>query len=167
MPLLTLEKASLAFGHHPLLDQVDFALEPGERVGLIGRNGAGKSSLLKVIAGQSRLDDGRLNRQNDVVVAYVPQEPVFADGDTVYDAVAEGLGDIKALLSDYHRVSHELAHASGDTGDLLARMEALQVELEARNGWQFETRIASTLSHLSLDPDTLVSALSGGWKKRV
>ncbi|MCG9015150.1 ATP-binding cassette domain-containing protein, partial [Laribacter hongkongensis] len=76
MPLLTLEKASLAFGHHPLLDQVDFALEPGERVGLIGRNGAGKSSLLKVIAGQSRLDDGRLNRQNDVVVAYVPQEPV-------------------------------------------------------------------------------------------
>lgn len=77
MPLITVEKAGLAFGHVPLLDDVDFALEPGERVGLIGRNGAGKSSLLKAVAGEIKLDDGRILFQNGAKLAYVPQEPVL------------------------------------------------------------------------------------------
>ncbi|MGE8358061.1 MAG: ATP-binding cassette domain-containing protein, partial [Microvirgula sp.] len=94
MPLLTLEKASLAFGHVALLDAVDFALDGGERVGLIGRNGAGKSTLLKAIAGTVRLDDGRILQQSGITVAYVPQEPEFDLDQTVFDAVAEGLGEL-------------------------------------------------------------------------
>jgi ATPase subunit of ABC transporter with duplicated ATPase domains len=88
MSLISVEKACLAFGHHALLDNVDFALEPGEVVGLIGRNGAGKSSLLKGIAGAITLDDGRINIKGDVRVAYVAQEPELNPDDTVFDAVA-------------------------------------------------------------------------------
>jgi ATP-binding cassette subfamily F protein uup len=96
MSLISVEKACLAFGHHALLDNVDFALEPGEVVGLIGRNGAGKSSLLKGIAGVITLDDGRINIKGDVRVAYVAQEPELNPDDTVFDAVAAGLGELKA-----------------------------------------------------------------------
>ena len=92
MPLITLENASLAYGHHALLDHAGFQLDPGERVGLIGRNGAGKSSLLKVIAGDSKLDDGSLWRAPGVGIAYVPQEPSLNPEHNIYEAVAEGLG---------------------------------------------------------------------------
>ncbi|AXK40034.1 ATP-binding cassette domain-containing protein [Crenobacter cavernae] len=167
MALLTVEKAFLAFGHVPLLDNVDFALEPGEVVGLIGRNGAGKSSLLKAIAGAVRLDDGRVVARNDARIAYVPQEPVFDPEHTVFEAVAEGLGDVRTLLSDYHKATHSLAEPDADHDAALADIERLQHELEAVNGWQFDALIASTLSHLDLDADARVADLSGGWKKRV
>ncbi|WP_293761933.1 ATP-binding cassette domain-containing protein [uncultured Aquitalea sp.] len=167
MALISVEKACLAFGHHALLDNVDFSLDTGEVVGLIGRNGAGKSSLLKSIAGTVALDDGRVNTKGDVKVAYVPQEPEFAEGQTVFDAVAEGLGELKALLSDYHRLTHQLTQASANADDLLARMETIQHQLEAQGGWQFDALITTTLSHLGLNPDTLIADLSGGWKKRV
>ena len=166
MPLLTLEKASLAFGHVALLDAVDFALDGGERVGLIGRNGAGKSSLLKAIAGTVRLDDGRILQQSGITVAYVPQEPEFDPDQTVFDAVAEGLGELKDLLGDYHRISQALASPDADHEELLTRMQAIQSALEASNGWSFENRISTTLSHLGLSPDTRIAELSGGWKKR-
>lgn len=167
MALITVEKASLAFGHHALLDNVDFALEPGEVVGLIGRNGAGKSSLLKSVAGAVALDDGRVNIKGDVKVAYVPQEPELAPEHTVFEAVAEGLGDLKSLLTEYHQVTHQLTQADADHEQALARMEHIQHELEARGGWQFDALISSTLSHLNLNPDARISELSGGWKKRV
>lgn len=167
MALITVEKACLAFGHHALLDNVDFALEGGEVVALIGRNGAGKSSLLKAIAGAVKLDDGRINQQNDLRVAYVPQEPVFSEGHSVFDAVAEGLGDLKTLIVDYHHLTQQLADPAANHEAMMSRMTDIQHQLEARDGWQFDALIRSTLSHLGLDADTQVSDLSGGWKKRV
>ena len=167
MALITVEKAHLAFGHHALLDNVDFALDSGEVVGLIGRNGAGKSSLLKAIAGVIRLDDGRINTKGDVGVAYVPQEPEFKAGHTVFEAVAEGLGALQQLLTDYHRATHALSDPSANQEAVLREIDQLQQALEAQNGWQLDALISTTLSHLDLPADTLVEDLSGGWKKRV
>ena len=165
MALITVEKASLAFGHHALLDQVDFALEPGEVVGLIGRNGAGKSSLIKAVAGEIRLDDGRINMKNDLSVGWVPQEPQFLPGQTVFDAVAEGLGALRDSLAEYHKLTRELGH--GDDNARLARLTEIQHEIEAQDGWAFDALISTALTHLGLDADVSVDSLSGGWKKRV
>lgn len=167
MALITVEKACLAFGHHALLDHVDFSLEPGEIVGLIGRNGAGKSSLLKAIAGMTRLDDGRINVKGDISVAHVPQEPALDPEHTVFEAVAEGLGALRALLTDYHRLTQRLEQPDADHEALLGEMSAIQQALEAQGGWQFDAQIRATLGHLQLPADTRIGALSGGWKKRV
>ncbi|MBC7701254.1 ATP-binding cassette domain-containing protein [Aquabacterium sp.] len=155
MALLTLNNACLAFGHVALLDHTAFALEPGERVGLIGRNGTGKSSLLKIIAGMEKLDDGVLQFQNGVRLAYVAQEPQFADGINVFDAVSLGLGDIRELRDRFE------AHQEGDD------LDALMTQIEARDGWNWEQRVEQTLQHLALPADLALSALSGGMKKRV
>jgi ATP-binding cassette subfamily F protein uup len=162
--ILQLKNAQLAFGHHPLLDGADLVLEPGQRAGLIGRNGAGKSSLLKVLAGEVVLDEGSLWRSPTARLARVPQEPVFAEGDTVFAAVAAGLGDLRQLLNDYHAALH--AVEAGDDA-ALESLHHLQTEIEARNGWRFDSLIATTLSHLGLAAETPVADLSGGWKKRV
>ncbi|ADQ84272.1 ATP-binding cassette domain-containing protein [Methylovorus sp. MP688] len=167
MPYITLDQASLAYGHYPLLDHADFQLDPGERVGLIGRNGAGKSSLLKVIAGDSKLDDGTLWRAPNARVAYVPQEPVLEPTHTVFEAVAEGLGDLQKILLEYHQVSHSMGNPNADLDQLMARMQVLQHELDARQGWQSQSKVDAALSRLELDPDALISTLSGGWRKRV
>ncbi|MBV8048293.1 MAG: ATP-binding cassette domain-containing protein [Paludibacterium sp.] len=167
MALITVEKACLAFGHHALLDHVDFSLEPGEIVGLIGRNGAGKSSLLKAIAGATRLDDGRINIKGDISVAFVPQEPALDPAHTVFEAVAEGLGALKQLITDYHRLTSRLEQPQAEHEALLTEMAAIQHALEAQGGWQFDAQIRAALGHLSLPADTLVGELSGGWKKRV
>ncbi|HEX7466629.1 MAG TPA: ATP-binding cassette domain-containing protein, partial [Usitatibacter sp.] len=158
MPLLQLSEISLAYGHVPLLDHADLVIEPGERIGLIGRNGTGKSSLLRIIAGESKPDDGKLFASPGLKLASVPQEPAFAEGLTVFEAVAEGVGELKRLLVDYHAAAHEGA---------MDRMQHLQEELESRNGWTVEHRIEATLSRLVLSADDKVSALSGGLKKRV
>lgn len=167
MPLITLENACLAYGHHPLLDHASFQLDSGERVGLIGRNGAGKSSLLKVISGDSKLDDGTVWRAPGIRIAYVPQEPVLNSAATVYEAVAEGLGDLQAILVEYHHVSHAMGEADADLDALMQRMQDLQHDLEARQGWQSQSRIETVLSRLHLDADQPVANLSGGWRKRV
>jgi len=167
MPLITLDQASLAYGLTPLLDHVAFQLDPGERVGLIGRNGAGKSSMLKAIAGNIKLDDGVVWRAPSVRIAWVPQEPPLDATQTVLEAVAEGLGDLRQVLLDYHHVSVELSHADADTDALLERMQHLQHELEAQNGWQAQARIDTAISKLGLPEDAGISSLSGGWKKRV
>ena len=163
MAVLTVENACLAFGHVPLLDHADFALETGERVGLIGRNGAGKSSLLKAVAGVTKLDDGYIRIANQARVAYVPQEPPLDPERTIFETVAEGLGDLQRLLTDYH------AATLSDANDpaTLERLTQLQHELEARDGWRIDSLIAATLSNLGLPADTRIGALSGGWKKRV
>jgi len=167
MPLITLENASLAYGHHPLLDHASFQLDPGERVGLIGRNGAGKSSMLKVIASESKLDDGTLWRSTSVRIVYVPQEPLLDANHTIFEAVAEGLGVMQQVLVDYHAVTHQMSEPDADFDSLMARMESLQHELDAKNGWGMQSKVETVLSRLSLDADAKVASLSGGWRKRV
>ncbi|MHB9118216.1 MAG: ATP-binding cassette domain-containing protein [Burkholderiales bacterium] len=167
MPLITLENACLAFGHHPLLDHADLVLEPGERVGLIGRNGTGKSSLLKTIAGQAKLDDGTLWLAPGLRIGYVPQEPLLDPEHSIFEAVAEGLGEVSRYLLDYHAAAHAMGEPDADFDVLMERMQHLQSELEARDGWNVNTRVESVLDHLGLDADAQVKSLSGGWKKRV
>ncbi|HYD34068.1 MAG TPA: ATP-binding cassette domain-containing protein [Methylophilaceae bacterium] len=167
MPLITLDQASLAYGHHPLLDHADLQLDPGERVGLIGRNGAGKSSLLKAIAGEIKLDDGSVWRAPSVRIVYVPQEPVLEPTHTVYEAVSEGIGPLKQVLIDYHAVTHSMGEADADIDMLMTRMQNLQQELDSKDGWQTQAKVEAVLSRLSLEADAEVSTLSGGWRKRV
>ena len=167
MPYITLDKASLAFGHVALLDHVDFQLDEGERVGLIGRNGGGKSSLLKVLAAQAALDDGTVWRQPSARIAYVSQEPVLDATATVFDEVARGLGELQKIITAYHHLSHQLAEPDADYDTLLAQMQPLQTALEAQNGWAVQARIETAIQRLELDPEVLVGSLSGGVRKRV
>jgi len=181
MALLSLTDAHLAYGHVPLLDGAAFALEPGERVALIGRNGTGKSSLLKVLAGVERLDDGLLQQQGGLRRVYVPQEPQFAPGASVFDAVAEGVAQARALREryeslasgDHHppaedRQADASAPSSGrDDAGSLDDLDTLQTRIEALDGWTWEQRVQEALQRLHLDPHARVDALSGGTRKRV
>ena len=153
MALLTLLDAQLAFGHVPLLDHADFALEAGERVGLIGRNGAGKSSLLRILGGLESADDGQLQAQQSLRVAFVAQEPELAADATVFDAVAQSLAPLRALMDTY---------AAGQ-GDL----DALQARIEAQDGWTWRQRVDETLQRLRLPAEGTIGTLSGGTRKRV
>ncbi|MBC7207462.1 MAG: ATP-binding cassette domain-containing protein [Methyloversatilis sp.] len=164
MPLITLDNACLAFGDLPLLDHTALVVEPGERLALIGRNGTGKSSLLKILAGDAALDDGTVWRQPGTKIAYVAQEPQFAAGARVFDAIAQGLGDLSQLLIDYHDVAEAVAH--GDESKL-DRMAELQDALEHHQAWRFEQRIEQALVRLNLPGDATVESLSGGMLKRV
>ncbi len=167
MPFITLDNASLAFGHHALLDHASFQLDAGERVGLIGRNGAGKSSLLKAIAGAIKLDDGVLWRASNARIVYVPQEPELDTTHTVFEAVAEGLGSLQQTIIDYHAVTHDMGMIDADIEGLMEKMQHLQHDLDAQNGWAAQSRVETVLTRLNLDADALVSTLSGGWRKRV
>ncbi|MDY6949618.1 MAG: ATP-binding cassette domain-containing protein, partial [Pseudomonadota bacterium] len=153
MALITLVDAQLAFGHVALLDHADFSLQPGERVGLIGRNGAGKSSLLKILACMERPDDGTLQFQQGLQLAFVAQEPVLAGEQTVFDAVQGGLADLIALVDQY----------SAGEGDL----DQLQGRIEAQDGWTWRQRVDETLQRLRLAPEATIATLSGGNRKRV
>ncbi len=167
MPLVALDGACLAFGHVALLDHADFALEPGERIGLIGRNGTGKSSLLRIIAGELALDDGKLWRQPGLRLALVAQEPELDVEITVFDAVAAGLGAQTALLHEYQELSHRLADGGEDNPALLERLHELQTGFERTDGWNAKSRVETTIARLGLDADARVGTLSGGLKKRV
>jgi len=158
MPYLTLDNVSLAFGHWPLLDGAGLVIDRGERIGLIGRNGAGKSSLLKIVAGQIQADDGVVWRQPDLRLAFVPQEPAFTPGHTVFQAVAAGAGPAHGLLEAYHAAIH-----AGD----MAEMERLSHELEIHDAWRLNNRVEETIARLELDAEARVDTLSGGTKKRV
>jgi len=153
MALITLLDAQLAFGHVPLLDHADFALETQERVGLIGRNGAGKSSLLKILGGLEKPDDGSLQVQTNTRISYVAQEPVLEADATIFESVSAGLARVRALIDEYCQ----------GIGDL----DAMQSEIEALDGWNWEQRVSETLQRLHLNPDAVVRTLSGGTKKRV
>ena len=139
-------------------------IDAGERVGLIGRNGSGKSSLLRALAGLGTLDDGEVWREPGLSIAYVPQEPEFATHDTVFEAVAAGLGEVARVLAEYHEVTHAVGGGDAATMD---RLEALQAQLEANDGWTLNSRVEQAISRLALDGDARVDALSGGGKKRV
>ena len=167
MPFITLDNASLAFGHHALLDHASFQLDAGERVGLIGRNGAGKSSLLKAIAGTIKLDEGTVWRAPSARVVYVPQEPELDTTHSVFEAVAEGLGSLQQTIIDYHQVTHDMGMPDADIDALMTKMQHLQHDLDTQNGWAAQSRVETVLSRLNLNADALVSTLSGGWRKRV
>ncbi|MBW8372093.1 MAG: ATP-binding cassette domain-containing protein [Thiobacillus sp.] len=164
MPLLTFDRLELAYGHWPLLDGASLVIEPGERIGLIGRNGTGKSSLLKIIAGINPPDAGEVWRKPALKLGYVPQEPQFEPGHTVFEAVAEGVGAAQTLLAQYHAVAH--AMAEGDE-TVYADFERLSHELEVADAWRLNSRVEEALQRLSLDADRAVDTLSGGLKKRV
>jgi len=155
MALLSLQNAQLAFGHVPLLDHTDFSLEMQERVGLIGRNGTGKSSLLKILAGIDKPDDGTLHTQNGLRVAYVPQEPILDATSSVFAAASLGLADAIEARDLY------LSGADG------LDLDALQNRIEALDAWNWEQRVEETLHRLHLEPAQSIGALSGGNKKRV
>jgi len=167
MPYITLENASLAFGHHALLDKAAFQLDAGERVGLIGRNGAGKSSMLKALAGEIKLDDGKVWTAQSAHSVYVPQEPVLNPENTVYEAVAEGLGVAQRALVAYHDVTHKMGEPGADFDALMKEMEILQHDLDNLGAWEMQSKIETVLTRLSLDADVVISTLSGGWRKRV
>ena len=155
MAVLSLSNAHLAYGHVALLDGASLSLEPGERLGLIGRNGAGKSSLLKVLAGLEKLDDGLLQLTQGLRIRYVPQEPLFDPARSVFDVVGEGVAEAQAVRARYE------AHAPGDD------LDALQSRIEALDAWNWEQRVATTLARLHLDGARDVGSLSGGMNKRV
>lgn len=167
MPLLTLDNACLAFGHHALLDHAVLQLDPGERIGLIGRNGAGKSSLLRVLASEIKLDDGQLWVAPGMNVAYIPQEPTLDESASVFAEVARGLGTLAQTLLDYHKVSHALGEKGADTEALLDRMQHLQGVLEAQNGWSLHHKVETVINRLELPEDAIAGTLSGGARKRV
>ncbi|WP_165007854.1 ATP-binding cassette domain-containing protein [Neisseria yangbaofengii] len=165
MNILQVENASFAVGHVALLDKAAFQLDSGEKIGLIGRNGAGKSSFLKILAGVQKLDDGQIILQNNLKIVYVPQESFFDNAATVFDTVAEGLGEMRGLLSRYHQVSHQLENGS-DEG-LLKKLNELQLQIEAQDGWKLDAAVKQTISELGLPEDEKIGNLSGGQKKRV
>ena len=167
MPYITLENASLAFGHVALLDKAAFQLDAGERVGLIGRNGAGKSSMLKALAGQIKLDDGKVWTEKSARTVYVPQEPELNPDHTIYEAVAEGLGAVQKTLVAYHDVTHKMSEPDADFDTLMKEMEVLQHDLDNLGAWEMQSKIETVLTKLSLDADVVISTLSGGWRKRV
>jgi len=153
MALITLLNAQLAFGHVALLDHTDLAIETAERVGLIGRNGAGKSSLLKILAGMEKADDGVLQLQQGLRIAYVAQEPVLDAEASVFTAVCKGVARAQELIERY-------THGDGD-------LDAMQSEIEALDGWNWSQRVEETIHRLHLDPEAVIGTLSGGTKKRV
>lgn len=164
MALLTLRNIHLAYGMAALLDGVNMSLEPGERVAAAGRNGEGKSTLLKVINGDAQADSGELTRQDGLTTAYLTQElPPGIEG-TVFDVVAEGLGEAGRLLERFHHLSQ--AAAAGDM-KALDKMGPVQSQLDAIDGWSLQNRVETTISRLSLDPEAQFAALSGGLKRRV
>lgn len=162
MALITLTEGKLAFGHVPLLDRTAFSLESGERIGLIGRNGTGKSSLLKILAGLEKLDDGLLQYQQNLRIAYVAQEPILQTEHTVFEAAAEGLAQVKALREEYEALSEGEWNESNHE-----RLDQLQSQLDAQGGWNWEQRVSESLDRLHLDANQTIGQLSGGTKKRV
>jgi ATP-binding cassette subfamily F protein uup len=162
MALIVLNDAKLAFGHVDLLAGTQFSLESSERIGLIGRNGTGKSSLLKILAGLEKLDDGSLQYQQGLRMAYVAQEPIFDPAETVFHAVSRGVAEVKALREEYEELS--VAEWNDDSHH---RLDEIQSQLESMSGWNWEQRVHETLDRLHLDPDVAIGSLSGGNRKRV
>lgn len=165
MALLTLHNAELAFGDRALLDKSNLVIEANERVCLVGRNGAGKSTLLKVLDGRIQLDDGSLLINNDVKVARLEQDPPTASGMSAYDFVASGMENIGEVLKEYHHQLHIIAEDSSEKA--LNKLQKLQEKIDQLDAWQLDSKIKQILDRLTIDPDTSLNELSGGWLRKV
>jgi ATP-binding cassette subfamily F protein uup len=165
VPLVTLDQAAIAFGHLPLLQDASLQIEAGERIALIGRNGSGKSTLLQLIEGVLQPDRGTVWRQPGIRVARLEQDVPLSDARAVFDVVADGIGDLAALVTAYHHAAIDVAAEA--TPARLARLGRLQETLEERDGWRLEQRVEWVLSRLRLPADAAVDTLSGGWRRRV
>lgn len=169
MAIITVDKASLAFGSHSLLNKVNFSLEKGEKFGLIGRNGSGKSSFLKALAGNLKLDDGQVFVTNGTKIVYVPQEPILDPKHTIYEEVFAAMGSLKDSFIKYERTL-DLLEKNTDANEmelLLHELNILQEELDRCNLWSVKSLIDKTLAELHLDGHWNIVSLSGGVKKRV
>lgn len=164
MALISLKNIVVAFGGPRVFDDLSFQLEPKERVALLGRNGTGKTTLMKVIAGESEVDGGEMVRQKGVEITHLPQEISQDFEGTVFDIVASGLGKRGALLKEYHQVSHEL-HTK-QTPQLLAQLDRVQTQLDQTQSWDVTHQVESVISHMKLDPEADFKKLSGGQKRR-
>jgi len=165
MALLTLRGINLGFGGHNLLDSLNLQIDKQERLCLLGRNGEGKSTLMKVIAGIIKVDEGSIERQQGLKVAYLTQDVPSDISGSLYDVVASGLDKAGDLLTQYHHaVINVTEHANNRN---MAELERIQHELESVNGWEIGQQIDTTLSMLQLPPDEEFSAQSGGLKRRV
>ena len=164
MALISLTNGYLSFSDAPLLDHAELHIEPNERVCLVGRNGAGKSTLLKIIAGDVLMDDGKIQYEKDLVVSRLEQDPPRNAQGNVFDYVAEGVGHLTDLLKEYHHISVQLEENYSD--QILSQLEQVQTKLEHADGWRFENKINEVLLKLGLNPNTKLSALSGGWLRK-
>ncbi len=165
MPLVSLDRVSLAFGELPLFDECTLQLERGERVSVVGRNGSGKSTLLRVVSGEQQPDTGSVSTAPGLRLARLDQDVPLSTARTVFDVVADGLGELSHLVAAYHRTAVDLARAG--TPALLEKLGRLQHDLEERDGWRIEQRVELVLSRLNLPADASVDTLSGGWRRRV
>ncbi len=161
MPLVRLDNVALNFGTHILLDEVDFTLKKGSKIGLLGRNGAGKTTFMKVIAGSMHPDSGERWLRPGVEVAWLEQSLPEADEQSVYDMVAGGLSEVGELLKQYHHLIADYENAD------MAKLERVQGQLEAKQGWSLGQKVDTVITQLQLPADKLMSELSGGWRKRV
>ena len=161
MSLVRLDKVSLNFGTHIVLDNVDFMLKKGSRIGLLGRNGVGKTTLMKVITGSVAPDGGERWVRSGVEITWLEQSLPDADEQTVYDMVADGLAGVGALLKEYHKLTVNYEKTKVD------QLEKIQSQLEARDGWSISQKVDSVITQLELPANKLMSELSGGWRKRV
>ena len=155
----------MAYGSLPLLDNASLQIEEGERVCILGRNGTGKSTLLAILAGSVVPDSGSVYRQPGMRTALLNQDATLVDDRPVFDAVAEGLGDLGRLAAEYHHAAVQVSESADPS--LLDRLGRLHQELEKRDGWRLEQRVETILSRLELPPDAIVNTLSGGWRRRV
>lgn len=164
MAQISLQEITLAFGGPLVFENLSLQLEAGERVAMLGRNGVGKTTLMKVMAGQVQIDHGEIIYQKGIKVTHLPQEVPKDIKGTVFDVVFSGLGERAKLLSDYHHVTHRL-HTE-HTPALMKELDRLQSEIDHTNGWDLETEVEDVLSHMKLDGEADFETLSGGQKRR-
>ncbi len=165
MPLLTLKDVSLAYGNLSLLENVNFSIESGERICLIGRNGTGKSTLFRVLSDVVQPDDGEVWRQDTLKISYLEQEVPADTSRTIYEVVSAGLGNIGQILIEYHKLAHAI-DVSTDTNHSIKRLAELQQRIEVLDGWNINQKIESVLSRLSLPEDKPIGDCSGGIRRR-
>ncbi|MDQ6964071.1 MAG: ATP-binding cassette domain-containing protein, partial [Mariprofundales bacterium] len=164
MPLLVLKDITKSFGAEPVIDRLALTVRRGDRIGLIGRNGEGKSTLLKVMAGLIESDSGTMTLRSSAHVAYLPQQPVVDGESTVFTTVASGLGSAGDLLLSY---TDALQRADGGGSEEMARLAQRQDEMEQAGSWQVKARVDAMISRLGLDGGAMMGTLSGGWQRRV
>ena len=163
MPLLRLDGVSLAYGHLPLLAQIDLQIEPGERICLVGRNGAGKTTLLRVVTGVALPDEGDIWRHDTLRIAHLEQEVPPDTEETIYEVVAAGLGELGELLTEYYQVTHEAGTGERPS---LQRMAALQARIDALGGWNISQKVETVLTRLGLPADQCLASCSGGIRRQ-